>query len=141
MTWTAEKLSKQVVGGEVYVYVRFTDSMTGEVLTPGAYRHTAPPAGWPDNLINARLDELNSLEAKAAAIALGLPAAPPAAKTPTQDELDRAAFLDLCSSYRLAQSELNAGVGKTTQADVDAAIVAIKSAYKDEYAPFIVGLF
>ena len=63
------------------------------------------------------------------------------AKTPTQDEIDLAAFTALLKSYRVLRAEVEAGLGKATQADVDAKAAEIKAAYKDEYAHWIVGVF
>ena len=137
--WTAAKTAKQISNGEICVSVKFTNTVTGESFDPGPYRHTAPPDRWPDDLINARLDQLNALNLDA--IALGAPSAKPDAPAPTQDELDRAAFIDLCHQYREALAEVVTGVGKSTQADVDALRDAIKTTYKDEYASLIVGLF
>lgn len=67
--------------------------------------------------------------------------ADPAAKTPTQAELDQASFLSLIQSYRNAVAALKGGLGTTKQADIDAIVAQIKSAYKDAYAPFVVGVF
>lgn len=60
---------------------------------------------------------------------------------PTQADLDRAAFAVLVREYEQVVAAVKAGVGKVTQADVDAAYAAMKSAYRDEYAPLLVGVF
>jgi hypothetical protein len=62
-------------------------------------------------------------------------------KPPTQDEIDRAAFSDLVGLYRTTAAEVKAGVGKSTQADLDAMVADIKATYRDEYAPLLVGVF
>lgn len=64
---------------------------------------------------------------------------PPA--PPTQEEIDRAAFATLVRQYQILSAAVTAGVGKATQADLDAKVVEIKTAYKDEYAPLLVGVF
>lgn len=60
---------------------------------------------------------------------------------PTQADLDRAAFAVLVRDYRALAAEVAVGVGKTTQADLDAKVGEIKAAYRDEYAPMLVGVF
>jgi len=67
--------------------------------------------------------------------------ATPTPKVPTQDDIDREAFVVLVRDIRSKRAEVDAGVGKTTQADVDAAVASMKDAYKDEYAPLLVGVF
>lgn len=64
---------------------------------------------------------------------------PPAPKS--LDDLDREAFAGLVREYRSLAAAVKAGVGKTTQADVDGKVAEIKAAYKDEYAPMLVGVF
>lgn len=59
----------------------------------------------------------------------------------SMDDLDREAFAGLVREYRSLAASVKAGVGKTTQADVDGKVAEIKAAYKDEYAPMLVGVF
>ena len=81
------------------------------------------------------------IKAQLAAIELGdiLPA--PIPPPPTQEELDRAAFLTLCQVYRQQRAEVVGGMGKATQADVDTTHAQMQATYKDTYAPLIVGVF
>lgn len=60
---------------------------------------------------------------------------------PSQDDLDREAFAAKVREYRGLAAAVKAGVGKTTQDDVDAKVAEIKAAYRDEYAPMLVGVF
>lgn len=59
----------------------------------------------------------------------------------SQDDLDREAFAAKVREYRGLAAAVKAGVGKTTQDDVDAKVAEIKAAYRDEYAPMLVGVF
>ena len=60
---------------------------------------------------------------------------------PSLDDLDREAFAGLVREYRGLAAAVKAGVGKTTQGDVDSKVAEIKAAYKDEVAPMLVGVF
>lgn len=58
---------------------------------------------------------------------------------PTQAELDQQAFLVLLRDWQAKKAAL--GISKTvTQQDVDDAYAAMKTAYIDAYAPFLVGI-
>lgn len=66
----------------------------------------------------------------------------PAPLPPTPDELALTAFLELVRVYREAKAALDSGLSKTaTPQSVDDAYAAMKLAYKEEYAPYVVGLF
>lgn len=66
---------------------------------------------------------------------------PPPPPGPTQDEIDKAAFISLCQDYAAKRAQVDAAIGKATQADVDAAVAAVKAAYIDAYAPILARFF
>ena len=59
----------------------------------------------------------------------------------SMDDLDLEAFALLVREYRSIKAQVAAGVGKVDQAALDAKVAEIKAAYKDEYAPMLVGVF
>ena len=138
MPWIGKKVNKVFDGGIVAVTVRYSDGMDSFVEV---YRDTVIRADWPDGQIRDREAQLNAVDLTAIKLGARDDAPVIVPVPPTQDELDKAEFLVLVDSFRRVQSEVKAGVGKSTQADLDALVIQIKAAYKDEYAPFLVGLF
>lgn len=65
----------------------------------------------------------------------------PTPTPPTQAEIDKAAFIALCQDHAAKKAQVDAAIGKATQADVDAAYVTVKAAYKDEYASIMPRFF
>lgn len=85
--WTAEKIDKLKSGGQIQVRVVYTD---GTEKLDEMVRTSSVYPGWPDDVINNRLDGLNALDLTA--ITLGVPQPRKAPAPPTQDELDQRAF-------------------------------------------------
>ena len=136
MNWTANKVSKGISNGEVWVQVVYVE-VGGEQATVVERTNIVTP-DWPDAIIRSRLTQLNGIDLSL--VELGAVKPSPVKLPPTQEEIDRAAFLALLRDWQKKKAELENGIGKTTQQDVDDAVTAWKTAYKDEYAPFLVGV-
>ena len=136
MNWTALKIDKTISNGEICVQVTYT-SDSGDVAYE-SYRTRETRPDWPDSLIRARLTELMAIDLNL--IELGSVKPQPIIPSPTQDELDLAEFLGLLDYYKRKQAEVRAGVGRSTQADVDYALAAWKAKYKEQYVPYLGGL-
>lgn len=140
MNWTAKKQKAGVTNGEVFVPVVYTAD-SGEVANE-SYRTRKVTPDWPDALIRARLAELNTVDLSQLSEGDPKPAPVEVKPVPTQDELDQQNFLALLNDWKQKDAALKSGASKTaTQQVVDDAYAAWKAVYKDEYAPFIVGLF
>lgn len=64
----------------------------------------------------------------------------PEAPGPSQADLDLKAFLAALYTWQQLNAVLQSGVSKTvTQQDVDSAYADMKTAYRDEYAPYLKG--
>ena len=136
MNWTALKADKAITNGEIYVQVTYT-SDSGDVAYE-SYRTREIRPDVPDSIIRARLTELMAIDLNL--IELGSVKPQPIIPSPTQDELDLAEFLGLLDDYKRKQAEVRAGVGRSTQADVDDALAAWKAKYKEQYVPYLGGL-
>ena len=136
MNWIALKTDKLLTNGEICVPVTYT-SDSGETSYE-SYRTRVMSPDWPDSLIRARLIELNAIDLSL--VELGSVKPPPIIPSPTQDELDLTEFVALMDDYRRKQIEVKAAVGRSTQADVDDALVAWKAKYREQYARYLSGL-
>lgn len=141
--WTGTKTAKGFENGAVWVSVRFDNS--GENFVE-VFRAKVVASGWPDSEIRLREDQLNSIDISAIKLGVRDDAPPPViiipptVIPPTQDELDKKAFIVLVQNWKIVKAALASGASKTvTQTDVDAAYAAWKSAYKDSYAELLVG--
>lgn len=85
MTWTANKSSKLYKSGVYYVETDYADGVSQPFSE--TYSIGTVYTSWPDDIINARLAELNAANALDS-IALGAPTAPPAPIAPTPDPRD-----------------------------------------------------
>lgn len=136
-SWSAKPLSKEIVDGKLVVFVGYTDGTT--VITR---YHKVDTYEQFLGEVRSEVSRLDGVDAAAIKVKIGdMVDTSVVTIPPTQEELDRAAFVSLCNDYRLRLAEVKAGVGKSTQADVDSAEANIRSAYKDSYAALIVGLF
>lgn len=140
MTWTATIASAQLQQTHFDVLVTFTD---GTVVDKSTFQ-AADDADLSQQIVQ-RLAYLNRAgAAKIAGITLGpfVPPIQPAPIPPTQEQIDQNAFLALLQNWKTLKATLASGASKTvTQQSVDDAYAAWKTAYKDAYAPFLVGLF
>ena len=139
MAFKGTILSKSFTNGQVRVNVQFDDDSAILPTFIEVLQNTTTPRNWPDAQIRIREDQLNSVDLSQIQLGVRKDAEPDPGKT--QEQLDLAAFLDLLVQYRFTQGQIKAGVDKVTQADLDALLVQIKATFKDEYAPFMVGLF
>ena len=136
MNWTAAKTDKIITNGEICVPVTYT-SDSGDVAYE-SYRTREIRPDWPDSIIRTRLIELIAIDLSL--IELGAVKPQPIKPSPTQDDLDLAEFLTLLADYKRKQAEVKAGVGRSTQADVDDALAAWKAKYKEQYVPYLAGI-
>ena len=140
MAWTGVKAKKFLERGQVSVQVQFTD---GKDSFEEVYRTTAVTADWPDSLIRAREKQLDALAIDFDKVTLGARDEAPVVvvKPPTQDQIDLETFTTTLNAYRTLKAVSDSGVVKVDAADLDAALVAMKTAYKEEYAKFLAGVF
>lgn len=135
--YTATKLTPGRTGGQAFQGVRYTD---GVDTFEESYRTPVITPNWPETIIATRLLELNALDLSVLTTGAPKPLPTPIDSAPTQEELDRDAFLLKLRDWQQKQAILASGVSKAiTQADVDSALASWKASYKDEYAQFLVG--
>lgn len=119
MSYSASKVDKIVRDGQAHVSVVY--SAQGQASITETYRTATIYSGWPDDIINNRLDELNGLDISQ--IALGPPAARKQPDPPTQDQLDLQAFQLATQNYLTIYATVNGAAAskistKLTQQDV-----------------------
>ena len=136
MNWTASKVSKGISNGEVWVQIVYIAD-SGEQATTLERTNIITP-DWPDAIIRTRLAQLNAIDLSL--VELGAIKSPPVGKVPTQEEIDRSAFWALLQDWQRKKAEFANAIGKTTQQDVDDAVVAWKTVYKDEYAQMLLAV-
>lgn len=147
MVWTAENIKVVKTDRDAKKYgARATSwEFSADILADGVLHHVfqqfdvVPGNIQPDILDHLALcDSLASFDPASVPITLSIPVPKPP-NPPTQDELDLQAFLALLRDLKEKKAAL--GTSKTlTQQDVDVAKAAMTAAYKEAYAPFLVGL-
>ncbi len=143
--WTGKSVSVKANGDELTFTLVYevTDGVNVEQIT----EPRVSSVDSIDQIISDAVAYRNRVEAQKAAIAALDPALyadvtleelkdrkkPP---PPTQEELDRQAWLALKTDYQIKLKAL--GISKTiTQTDVDDAYAAMKAAFKEEYGVFL----
>lgn len=134
--WTATKTSsKGLSNGQAYQEVVYTNGVDSVVEV---YRTPVIAPDWPDSIARARLDQLNALDVSVLKVGALDPKPVVVVTLPTQAEIDRLDFLAKLRVWQKLKKEVDSGFSKTTtQADVDSAYAAVKSAYLPEYGVFL----
>lgn len=140
--WAANKTEKGFRNGQAFVRVDYKND-TNDFLEE-VYTTSVIVAGWPDDIIQDKLTQLNAISL--ASISLGAPGAATVQPVKSQDEVDREQFRALLQDWqdkkRALEAATKAGVTtKLTQQDVSDAETAWKAAYKDDFARYLEGLF
>lgn len=139
--WTASLSEKRRVGFQLRIAVIYTNG-TENLKLEYTFDGNSDFDAFLKNRIKAQITSLEQIDDIAENYAVG----PIALPVPTPDEVAKQAFIVLLNDWKAKKLELEAATKggvttKLTQADVDAALSAWKAVYKDDYAPFIVGLF
>lgn len=134
--WSATKTDKGISNGQIYIKTLYLLKDNKDNILDKfeeSYLTKSVSGDWPDNIINDRLEQLNNLDIST--IPLGVPEPTPVDQPdqPTQDELDRRAFLTSRKLYLALKTEVAEGLLSTKQAEVDTALASMRLLYKIQY--------
>lgn len=138
MTWIPNAKPAQDKGGFVLIEVEFVDDQNPQRVVSSQFtlKSKADFDAFPE-IVGKRRDEIAAFYAAVDGFQPG-PVVIPQPKEPSQDELDKEAFITARKFYLLKVREFaDAKLTGTTQEEVDAAYAAIKPLWKPEYGEFL----